>query len=437
MPQPWVVLKYGGTCVVRAENWVRVAERVRALGDGQRVCVVASALAGVSNALERAVAEARTGKTGDQASAIRDQHRRLAAELGLDEAAIRQATSPLDDLDNWLDGIRKTGEAPPRLVARVMAVGELASTRLGALALERNGVDARWIDARDLLRCDADADTTDHDRYLEADVAVRHDPDAVEQAAPGADVVLTQGFIARTAEGETCLLGRGGSDTSAALFAALLGARELEIWSDVHGLFTADPRQVPVARLIRRIGYREAQEMAAMGARVLHPRCLEPVRRASIPLSLHCVDDADGDGTRIEADDEQHPAVTAVTSRTGVTLITLSTLAMWRASGFLARAFAPFEELGMSIDLVATSQSAVSVTLDRIPGGIDGSAFARLIERLKQLGRVEIAPRGNHPRCIIGDGRGGEFRSALGDPRSAAGHPAGGLRAGRPVRGHF
>jgi diaminopimelate decarboxylase/aspartate kinase len=407
VPRPWVVLKYGGTSVARAENWARIAERARQVGEGRRVLIVASALAGVSNGLERAVAEALAGKSGDEAAAIRDQHRRLGSELGLDDEAIADATAPLDDLETWLDGIRKTGEASPRLVARVMAVGELASTRLGVAALARQGVEARWIDAREALVA-AESGETDHDRYLETDVTVRQDPEVVERLAPDAGVVLTQGFIARNTAGETCLLGRGGSDTSAALFAALVGAEELEIWSDVHGLFTADPRQVPVARLIRRIGYREAQELAAMGAKVLHPRCLRPLRRAGIPLSLHSVADADGGGTRIEADDEEHPAVTAVTSRTGVTMITISTLDMWRTSGFLARVFAPFEELGMSVDLVATSQSAVSMTLDRVPGGIDGSAFARLIERLEKLGRVEAV----HP-CGVVSVVGRRIRAAL------------------------
>ena len=147
----------------------------------------------------------------------------------------------------------------------------------------------------------------------------------------------------------------------------------------MHGLFTADPHLVPTARLIRRIGYREAQELAAMGAKVLHPRCLEPVASAGIPLSIHCTEDPDKEGTRIEAAVRDHPAVTAVTCRTGVTLLSLSTLAMWGAPGFLARLFAPFEELGISIDLVATSQSTITLTLDKLPGGFQGTAFGRLV----------------------------------------------------------
>ncbi len=408
MARPWVVLKYGGTSVARAENWGRIAARVRERLPAHRVCVVASALSGVSNALERAVSEALQGSGDQVAAAVRETHRRLAVELALDESETRDATAPLDDLDGWLDGIRKTGEAPPRLVARVMALGELASTRLGVRALARNGVQAHWLDARQVLESEPDPRASDDQRYLEATLPVRHDPAALERLVDSAEVVLTQGFIARTPQAETCLLGRGGSDTSAALLAAILGADELEIWSDVHGLFTADPRLVPVARLIRRIGYREAQELAAMGAKVLHPRCLAPVARAGIPVTLHNTEDPRGAGTRIEAGDEGHAAVTAVTSRSGVTLVTISTLAMWKESGFLARAFAPFDKLDISIDLVATSQSAVSVTLDKIPGGLQGSAFSRLLTELERLGQVDVV----HP-CGVVSVVGRRIRAAL------------------------
>ena len=390
MSRPWVVLKFGGTSVSRPEYWEAIAERVRTLSSSHRVCIVASALSGVSNALERAVADALRGAATGSVASIRESHERLAKELGLGTDELRNATAPLDNLETWLDGIRLTREAPPRLVARIMAVGELASTRLGVEALARHGVQARWLDAREVIQCGLRASKSDHQGYLEAEASAQARSGIAQQVAGDSEVLMTQGFIARNPQGETCLLGRGGSDTSAALFAELLGARELQIWSNVHGLFTADPRLVPTARLIRRIGYREAQELAAMGAKILHPRCLGPVARAGIPVTLHSMDDPDQAGTRIESTDEDHPAVTAVTYRTGVTLLTLSTLAMWETSGFLARAFAPFDELNISIDLVATSQSAVSVTLDRIPGGVHGSAFARLIDKLEPMGKIEV-----------------------------------------------
>jgi diaminopimelate decarboxylase/aspartate kinase len=406
--KPWVVLKYGGTSVASAERWATIATRARARAGTHRVWIVASALAGVTNRLESAVRRALQGQNGDDVTEVRNAHRRLAADLGLPKDALREIETYLDELDTRLTGIRLTGEAPPRLVARILAQGELCSTRLGVAALARHGIDSRWVDARELLTSVEHPLESEHHRFLEARIPVARAPEPAEAAAGDAGVVLTQGFIARTSGGDTCLLGRGGSDTSAALFAALLGAEQLEIWTDVHGLFTADPRLVPSARLIRRTGFREAQELAAMGAKVLHPRCLEPVAEAGIPLTLHSIEDPDTDGTRIEAVPREHVAVTAVTCRTNVTLISVSTLEMWHAPGYLARTFQPFDELGISVDLVATSQSTVSVTLDRLPGGVEGPVFSRLLARLESIGRVTVV----HP-CAVVSIVGQRIRAAL------------------------
>jgi len=406
--KPWIVLKFGGTSVAHAERWDRVAERARELGDRYRVWIVVSALAGVSDDLAQAIQDAADGRRSGAARRIRQRHETLADELDLESSTREPVDRLLRCLESWLKGIRLTGEASPRLRAEIMAVGELASTHLGLCALKRRGVQAIRLDARDLLQSRNTPSDTDHSRFLEAQIDVARDPRRADQLAGGSDVVLTQGFIAKTHDGETCLLGRGGSDTSGALFAALLGADELEIWTDVHGMFTADPRLVPVARLIRRVGYREAQELAALGAKVLHPRCLAPLRSSRIPLSIHSTVDPDTEGTRIEATEEEHPAVTAVTCRSGVTLLSLSSLEMWGKSGFLARVFAPFEELGVSIDLVATSQSSISMTLDELPGVTRGLTFRRLLDRLQPMGEVKVI----HP-CSVVSIVGRRIRSAL------------------------
>jgi len=408
MPRPWTVLKFGGTSVASAESWTTIAQRARDLLPEQRVWIVASALAGVTDLLETAIDDALDGREGDALSRLQERHRDLAAEIGLPLEAMEPVEQLLEKLERRLEGVRLTGEVSPRLRARLMSTGELASTRLGAAALVRHGLAARWIDARDLLtsrRRDREIET---DTYLEARVNPEPDVGRGDDAAQGNDVVLTQGFIARTAGGETCLLGRGGSDTSAALFAVLLEASELEIWTDVPGLFTADPRIIPSARLLRGVGYREAQELAALGAKVLHPRCLPPVAAARIPLRIRSTRDPEVEGTLIRGAAPDDAGVTAVTCRTGTTLITLSTLAMWETPGYLARVFAPFAATGISVDLVGTSQAAVSVTLDRVPGGVEGRGFRDLVERLETLGRVEV----RHP-CAVVSIVGRRIRSAL------------------------
>ncbi len=409
---PWVVLKFGGTSVASFECWQTIAREAAARSQRQRVLIVCSALAGTTDLLDEAVMAARAGRETDSLARIERAHADLATAAGLDlgSAALRSMRSHFEEVARLLQGVRLTREAPPRLAARVLAQGELAATRLGVAMLGSLGVGARWLDARELLESAPRPLDPDERRYLAASVPSARAPERLDAAAGDDRVVVTQGFIARTPEGETCLLGRGGSDTSAALLAALAGAETLEIWTDVPGLFTADPREVPSARLIRRIGYREARELASLGAKVLHPACLEPAARHGIPVVIRCTPHPEMDGTRIEGEREAHPAVTAVTCRRGGTLLSVSTVAMWNAPGFLARFFAPFEELGISVDLIGTSEATVSLTLDSLPGGVEGRVFRGLLARLEELGEVQVI----HP-CAVVSIVGRRIRATLGE----------------------
>jgi bifunctional diaminopimelate decarboxylase / aspartate kinase len=397
MSLPWIVLKYGGTSVATQPRWERMAARVRELTPRHRVWVVVSALAGVTDDLRRAVEEALAGKSPDALDDVVLRHRELARACGLSESDLGPIEGMFGQVRQRLEGVRLSHDATPKLRAAILATGELASSRLGEKILARHGLDPLWVDATTLLTSEPRPRESDPDRYLDARIREERNPESAERRAGKAGVVITQGFIARTPEGDTCLLGRGGSDTSAALMAVLLGAERLEIWTDVHGLFTADPALVPAARLIRRIGHREAQELAAMGGKVLHPRCLGPVARAGIPVQVRSIDTPEEPGTRIEESGEEHPVVTAVTHRKGVTLLSVATLAMFETPGYLAKVFAAFLEHGFSVDLVATSQTAVTVTLDRGPGGVEGQGFTSLVRRLEELGDVTVL----HPCAVV------------------------------------
>lgn len=192
------------------------------------------------------------------------------------------------------------------------------------------------------------------------------------------------------------MLGRGGSDTSGSLFAALLGAEKYEIWTDVHGMFTTDPRYVPNARLIKSLDYREAQELAAMGAKVLHPRCIIPAQWGKVPLEIRNTNDPTGAKTVIhpatESDKAQHgsPKILAVVKRQNMTTLSITAFDMYNTSGFLAKVFTPFEACGISVDLIATSQFSVTVTLDHIPGGVEGAPFQQLLEALNEHSKVRV-----------------------------------------------
>ena len=280
----WVVMKFGGTSVSTADRWQTICDLIRArLDDGLRPLIVHSAIAGMSNRLEAALVAAAQGDPDTLRDEIAAGHHRLATDLGLDAEEL--LADYLAELDQLLAGIRLVREASPRVQARVMALGELMATRLGAAYLRASGLEVDWVDARELLVSE-DLDENETSRYLAASCDFSPDTGFQSELAARPGVLITQGFIARNREGEGVLLGRGGSDTSAAYLAARLKASRLEIWTDVPGLFSADPRMVPGARLLRRLSYEEAQEIASTGGSVLHPRCIRPVRRYGIPLHV-------------------------------------------------------------------------------------------------------------------------------------------------------
>jgi len=385
MSKSWVVLKFGGTSVSSRSCWETIAGVVEArLADGLAPLVVCSAASGVSDELERLLEEAGEGSPKEALERIRARHSELTEELAVDWSEI---ASQFEELDRLVTGAALIREVTPRLRARVMAQGELMSTRLGAAYLKARGLSVSWRDARDLLRAVPVPFATPKQCFLHAVASPEPDGRLKEQLAQDANgVLITQGFIAGDESGDTVLLGRGGSDVSAAYFAAKLGAARCEIWTDVPGMYTANPRRVPTAHLIKSLDYSEAQEIASSGAKVLHPRCLVPVRRQGIPLTIHWLARPEMEGTAISSDAEGAGAqVKAISSRGGVTLISMESVDMWHQVGFLASVFDCFKRHGVSIDLVSTSETNVTVTLDRGHNALDERAFEALVADLGEF----------------------------------------------------
>jgi len=384
------VLKFGGTSVASAANWAVIRDLVRErVASGLRPVVVHSAVGGVSNKLEQVMADATAGQYESLLAEIIDQHLTLASDMGLDGQSL--LGEYLGELEQLLAGVRLVREVSPRVHAKIMAMGELLSTTLGAAYLQAQGVTAQWHDAREALCSVEVPGASERAAFLSATCEHNADPHLQAELSAASGVVLTQGFIARNARGETVLLGRGGSDTSAAYFAGRLQAERLEIWTDVPGMFSADPRAVPGARLLKALRYEEAQEIASTGGAVLHPRSISPVRRAGIPLWIRCTARPDAEGTVIAQDaGDDAPRVKAISSRSGITLVSMETLGMWQQVGFLAEAFRCFSDLGLSIDLVSTSESNVTVTLDPSANSMDVSMLERLEQNLARLCRVRI-----------------------------------------------
>jgi bifunctional diaminopimelate decarboxylase / aspartate kinase len=256
-------------------------------------------------------------------------------------------------------------------------------------------LDSVWVDARSALKAQPRSNATATARYLSATCDFSPDADLqhrwAEISGPQRRVIITQGFIAADAAGDTVLLGRGGSDTSGAYFAAKLTAQRLEIWTDVPGMFSANPRDVPSARLLRSLHYDEAQEIASNGAKVLHPRCLLPVRQQRIPLHVYATQAPELEGTVVSDRFAGGAAqVKAIAIKKGITLVSMESPGMWHQVGFLADAFQVFKNHGMSVDLVSTSETNVTVSLDPTANTLDQAAVAGLVASLAELCRVEL-----------------------------------------------
>ena len=386
----WIVLKFGGTSVSSLHTWRNIAAVVRARqGSGARVLVVHSALSGVTDRLEKLLAAALGGAHEPLLDSIEERHRALAAELGISVSA------ELEDyfavLRQMAFGIALMSEVSDRTRARVLASGELMATELGARFLSAQGIEASWWDARTGLKAQPRVAASARANFLSATCEFAPDPALQRQLGSCPGVIVTQGFIASDGAGDTVLLGRGGSDTSASYLAAKLAAQRLEIWTDVPGMFSANPRHTPQARLLRSLHYDEAQEIASSGAKVLHPRCILPAKSQQIPIVVYATQCPQIEGTHISADGGDGAAqVKAVCLKKGITLLSLDSPGMWHEVGFLADAFQVFKRHGLSVDLISTSETNVTVSLDPAANSLDPQVIEKLAADLSLLCRAQV-----------------------------------------------
>ena len=386
---PWLVMKFGGTSVSSRARWDTIGRLATARGrdPGARVLVVVSALSGVTNELT-AIADG-VGDAGAAVARVDARHRDFLAELELDAEAVLGAR--LAALHGLLDDTRARERALD-WQAEVLAQGELLSSTLGAAYLRSRGLPFGWMDARDWLQAlPAQPHETPWSQRLSVNCRGGCDEAWRRRfAAQSAPMLITQGFISRHQDGGTAILGRGGSDTSAAYFGALLGARRVEIWTDVPGMFSANPREVPDARLLTRLDYHEAQEIATTGAKVLHPRAIKPCRDSGVPMAILDTGRPELPGTAIDGSAEPVPGVKAISRRNGIVLVSMEGIGMWQQVGFLADVFERFKRHGLSVDLIGSSETNVTVSLDPSGNLMTTDVLTRLSEDLAQVCRVKV-----------------------------------------------
>jgi aspartate kinase len=360
-----VVMKFGGTSVRDAEAVRRVAAVVGR--EKRRRLVVVSALSGVTDAL---LSLARLVESGDAAKAqeavqeLKRRHEDMAVLAGRAErrASLLAALDRLfDELKAIVHALAVVGEVSARSRDTIVAFGERASARIVADALADAGVDARWVDAREVLVTDARHEAAQPDgEATDERLRTRVRPLLDEGLVP-----VLGGFIGATADGHTTTLGRGGSDYSAALFGAGLGAAEIQIWTDVDGMLTADPRVVAGPRVVPHLSFDEASELAYFGAKVLHPSTILPAVRRDIPVRILNSQRPEVPGTlvtRAPAPGATGPA--AIACKRGLVRIDITSTRMLMAFGFLRRVFEVFERTRTPVDVVTTSEVSVSVTID-------------------------------------------------------------------------
>lgn len=356
------VLKFGGTSVASAENIGKVMAIVAgALTQGPVVLVV-SALGGTTDAL---ISAGRAAAAGDEA--FRTTLRQLEARHLTAAEALLPTPPAQAELQPWLtaqftelallaDGIFALGELSPRTLDRLMSYGELLSSRLVVAALQARGLAAVWADSRQLLRTDSRFGMAQVD-----EVVTEEQVRAFQNATP-ANLWVAPGFIAADADGHTTTLGRGGSDYTAAILAAALGATKLEIWTDVSGMLTADPRLVRAARPIAHISYEEAMELSHFGAKVLYAPTVQPVRQRGIPLWIKNTFAPQDFGTLVEVAPPPTPNVVRGLSSIGhLALLNLEGSGMVGVPGFSARLFAALARARINVVLITQSSSEHSI----------------------------------------------------------------------------
>jgi aspartate kinase len=396
-----VVLKFGGTSVADAAAIRQVLRIVGHARDSyQSVVVVVSAMSRVTDGLLAACSAARDGHSHlveELVASIEARHRAVVDELfGRDSSAVTDVwgdvISHLQDLRNVLTSVAILRELTPRGADRVAAAGELMSSRIIAAAMRHEGIPACWVDPRRSVVTDNRSPALPLSDETQAAASAEIAP-----ALTAGEVPVTGGFVGATAEGITTTLGRGGSDFSAAVLGAALGAREIHIWTDVDGMLTADPRVVEDAHVVPELSFDEASELAYFGAKVLHPSTILPAVERAIPVRILNTRRPDLPGSVILPRVTSHGRkLTAIACKRHVTVVDVTSTRMLLAHGFLRRVFEVFERHETSVDVVTTSEVSVSVTVD------DDRRIEAIARDLDACGTVRIE-KGMAIVCAVGD----------------------------------
>lgn len=382
-----IVMKFGGTSVANFEAITRTIFIIGSKLD-QKPVVVVSALSKVTDLLYKisdAAASKDMAQTKELLAQLRERHVDLTKELleqspALMENALSRVNEICDGLDRLAFAVCAVGELSDRNKAIIISNGELLSSTIICHTMNAKGIKTGFIDARTMM--------VTNDSYMKGepitDEIASRVPAIVAQAYEGMHAVITQGFIASNLAGEQTVLGRGGSDYSASLIGMAVDAERIEIWTDVDGVRTADPRKVKNTKYLEKISFEEAAEMAHFGAKVLHPLTIEPAVKKNIPLYVLNSMNPSGKGTAILRNELIEDGVKSVSFKENIKVINIFSMKMINTSGFLRRVFEIFSESKVSVDLISTSEANISVTVDA------SEKIDKVVEELSEFADVIV-----------------------------------------------
>lgn len=359
------VAKFGGTSVANFDAMSACANIVMA--DANTRVVVLSASAGVTNYLVELANGCNAERRAEILAAVRTIQYNIIDKLQQPKAVSEEVDALLQHVAALAESASLATSAA--LTDELICHGEMMSTKIFTQLLQERNFPAVWVDVREVV-----ATNSHYGKAAPNDEKTQKQADALLKPLMNAGkIVITQGFIGRDDEGKTTTLGRGGSDYSAALLAEVLNANDVLIWTDVPGIYTTDPRVVPAAQRIDTMSFNEAAEMATFGAKVLHPATLLPAVRSNIPVYVGSSKAPEQGGTWVTRDPQPRPTFRALALRRNQILLTLSSLSMLHAQGFLANVFAILAKHKISVDVITTSEVSVALTLDKTGSASSGA----------------------------------------------------------------
>ena len=393
-----IIMKFGGTSLQDAVAIRRCIEAISIQSQHPAV-VVLSAMGRSTNRLLE-TSELASFQQTDQARQVQEQlhhhHLTVARDL-ITGTRLEQVETGLAALFEELSGLvlaaREMGQCPPRMLDSIASLGERLSTLIFAAALAESGREEKLLDSRDFVRTDDQFTQARVLQELTAESIRGHLIPVLEEGK----TVVAQGFIGSTLDGVTTTIGRGGTDYTASLLGAALGANDIQIWTDVPGVLTADPRIVPGAFKMKGISFAEAAELAYFGAKVLHPSTLLPAIAKNIPVHVCSSREIDQPGTLIStAAVSSKTEVKSIACKKGITIINIQSYRMLLAHGFLRQIFEVFDKHETVVDAVATTEVSISLTVD------SRAQLGAITEELREYGDVDVQPD-KAIICTVGD----------------------------------